>query len=399
MDHSGKSGGVSRSVTAPYRILASVVAVVMSLTVTACGSSSDDDSTSESAGSTQFVEEAKTYLQTGYEGDYQPPPTEGPPAQRGKNVWFISCGQAFEACAVLSSEFQEAGEKLGWNVTIQDGKADPSAASQIIRQAIAAEVDGLVVTTFDCPGVKGALLEAQQAEIPVVNLGSLDCDNEIFDSSDEALYTASAKLRGSDNVLAWWQEWARAKARYTVAVTEGKANILQIFENGQGIQRAAGEAFAEEMAKCTTCKVEPFPFTFAQVPNPFSQQIQSAMLANPDIDEVQNGLDALMFLGLQTAVQQAGRELTIYGSELNPGNVALIRDGQQKSAVSVPFGWFSYASADTLNRVFAGDDPSSFPNHGSGWQFVDQEHNLPPEGQNYEPPVDFKAAYDKIWGQ
>jgi ribose transport system substrate-binding protein len=63
----------------------------------------------------------------------------------------------------------------------------------------------------------------------------------------------------------------------------------------------------------------------------------------------------------------------------------------------VPYGWFAWAAADTLNRVFAGGSPASFPNEGTGWQYVDKDTNLP-SGETYEPPVDYKAAYEKIWG-
>ena len=56
----------------------------------------------------------------------------------------------------------------------------------------------------------------------------------------------------------------------------------------------------------------------------------------------------------------------------------------------------TYRDIDPLNRVFAGDDPASFPNQGTGWQFVDKDHNLP-SGKDAEPPIDYKAAYEKIW--
>jgi ribose transport system substrate-binding protein len=53
--------------------------------------------------------------------------------------------------------------------------------------------------------------------------------------------------------------------------------------------------------------------------------------------------------------------------------------------------------ADTLNRVFAGDDPATFPSQGSGWQYIDADHNLPAEGDAYNPSYDYQSAYKAIW--
>jgi ribose transport system substrate-binding protein len=373
--------------------------------VAACGSkdsgggdsgSSAGSGSAASSGSDDFLADAKAVLDKGYAGDFDDPPTEGPKAVGGKKVWYVSCGQAFEACVVQSNAFKAAGDALGWDVTIQDGKADPSVTAALIRQAIAAKIDGMAVAYFDCPGIKSALLDAKTAKMPVVQLGSLDCDNEIYQSDDDALFAASPKLRGSTDAAEWYANWARARADYTIAKSEGKAKVLSIFENSQAIQQANGDAFADQMKKCTSCEVKRVPFSFAQVPNPATQQWKSAILSNPTYDIVANGIDAVMFLGLQPAVQAAGREVTVDGAELNPGNIDLIRSGVQRSAAAVPYGWFAWATADTLNRVFAGDDPASFPDEGTGWQFVDKDNNLP-SGKDYEPPVDYKAAYEKIW--
>ncbi|HEX6285961.1 MAG TPA: sugar ABC transporter substrate-binding protein, partial [Acidimicrobiia bacterium] len=59
--------------------------------------------------------------------------------------------------------------------------------------------------------------------------------------------------------------------------------------------------------------------------------------------------------------------------------------------------WIFWGLADSLNRIFAGEDPATLPNQGGGWQFVDAEHNIPPEGESYSPPVDFRTAYTAIW--
>src|SRR5579871_1682724 len=75
-----------------------------------------------------YVLEAQKIVESGYKGNFDPPPSTGPAAVRGKKVWYISCGQAYAACSTAANGFVEAGKELGWEVTIQDGKATPSVA-------------------------------------------------------------------------------------------------------------------------------------------------------------------------------------------------------------------------------------------------------------------------------
>lgn len=382
-------------------VLALILAISGCSTVESAGSSgggSVSNAAAPEASTDPSVVAAKKALDLGYKGDFEPPPTSGPAAVSGKTVWYLSCGQAYLACVMQADAFKDAGAQLGWDVVIQDGKADPSVAAGIIRQGIAAQVDGIALTTFDCPGIKSALLEARTAGVPVVNFGSMDCNDPAFGGTDEPLFTATVKLRGSDNAAEYFREWAKARANYVIATTNGTADALWITEQSQALHQYQGKAFMEQMATCTTCSVTEVPFTFAQVPNPATQQWTTAIQSNPKATVVAEGIDALMGLGLQTAVQQSGRAgLVVGGGEGLPPNFDLIRQGVQTFSVAIPYTWVYWGLADTLNRVFAGQDPATFPNQGAGWQFVDKDHNLPAEGQSYEPPVDYQAAYKAIW--
>jgi len=385
----------------PRLIGLALMLVMAAAILAACGSSSSSSSGSGGGGGTaadaKVLSEAEAVLKKGYAGEFQPPPKSGPAAAKGKTVWFISCGQAFEACSYQSELFQEAGKALGWNVVVQDGKAEPTLAANIIRQAIAAHVDGVIAAFYDCPSIKSALVDAKDANMPVVGLDSVDCNSPVFGGDEPPLFAAGTKLRGSTDPTSWYKEWATARADYTIAKTKGEGKVIQIWENTQAIQQVNGNAYAAQLEKCGGCELKRVAFNFSQVPNPATQTWKSAMLSNPTFNTVDTGMDALMFLGLQTAVEGAGRPIEVEGAEMNPGNVALIHEGQQASAAGLPYGWFAWAAADTLNRLFAGENPAKFPNEGSGWQFIDAEHNLPPEGQPWEPPVNYRAAYEKIW--
>ena len=382
----------------PLVMLAAAVALALVAGCSTVGATKSDGFEDTSGSASPAVAKAKAALARGYEGDFEPAPTEGPAAQRGRDVWFISCGQAYYACSNMADAFQDAGTELGWQVSIKDGKADPNEASTIIRQAIAAKADAVALVTFDCPGIKSALQDARAAQMPAVNFGSIDCSDPVFGGKDGDLFTATVKLRGSDNNADFWKAWSAARANYVIAKSNGKANVLWVAEESQATHQYQDEAFVKQMKTCTTCTVTRAPFTFAQVPNPATLQWSAAIKSHPEANAVVEGIDALMQLGLQTAVKQSGRSFPMVGGgEGFPPNFDLIRSGDQTFSVALPYGWVMWGLADTLNRVFAGDDPAKFPSQGGGWQYIDAEHNLPAAGQPYTPKLDYQSAYRAIW--
>ncbi len=363
---------------------AAIAAFILPLTVTIA--SADD-----------IVAKSKQIVESGYKGNFDPPPSSGPKAVPGKNVWMLSCGQAYAACAREAGAFAEAGAALGWKVEIKDGKADPAAATDVIRQAVAAKVDGIVVAAFDCPGIKSALLQAKQEKIPVVGWISVDCSDKAF-GSQEQLFTVGINELGSNDPGDYLEKMGEQRAYYVVAKTNGKADIVSINETSQQIQQRNSVGFQNIIKQCADCKVHVTNFTFSQVPNPATQIWKSALLKEPDATVFEYGIDALMILGLQTAVEQSGRkDLLVGGGEGFPANFDLIRKGTQTFSVMVPYDWTGWALADTLNRIFAGADPKSLPSEGLGFQYIDKDHNLPEAGKFAEPSVDFKAAYLKVW--
>jgi ribose transport system substrate-binding protein len=314
------------------------------------------------------------------------------------SLWYISCGQAYTACAEQSDGFSAAGKALGWNVNLTDGKAQPTTASSLIRQAIAAKADGIAITAFDCPGIKTALRQAKAANIPVVTALSLDCDQPAF-GGGEPLFTASAKIFGSTNQGAYYAAWSRARADWIIANSNGTANVLAVEDQDQLLHKLSNQGFAAEMAKCAGCKVTVIPFTFSQVPNPATQVWTSGIESHPQAGYLSEDIDSLMSLGLRSAILQSRRhDLKVAGAEGFPYNLQMIQQGLQTVALAVPQQWVGWAEADTLNRVFAGQKVADLPNEGLGWQINDKAHNnLPPSGQAYQAPVSYAADYEKVW--
>jgi ribose transport system substrate-binding protein len=401
-----------RSVGRPavFGLSAVLALVLLALGLSACGGGSGSSSTvaegTEGGEATKEVAETTESPSSSidaevaalYKGDFDPPPTAGPKAVGGKNVWYISCGQLFAACQEQTKGFEEAARELGWNLTVQDGKADPSTAAGLIRQGVAANVDAIGISGFDCPNIKGALEEAKSAGIPVVSIEAADCNDPAYGGSGPELFVAT-RYRNDKNFGDFKAEWSEARIPYIVAKAGPEAKVVMVTETSyaaeQAAQKAVEHAFETDCPECTLYEV---PFTFAQVPNPATQIWTTGIQSHPDANVVEYGVDALMSLGLQTAVEQAPQsELVVGGGEGFTFNFELIREGVQTFSVAIPYHWITWGLADSINRVLAGEPASSLPSEGTGWQYVDKEHNLPAPGKPYEPPVDYRAAYRAIW--
>jgi ribose transport system substrate-binding protein len=369
---------------------------VVSLVFAAVGSTS---STARSAVSTippiadadpAWLKQAKRDVTAGYgTGLIQRPPKTGPRAQKGKRVWWISCGRTQAGCVQQDTEFLQAAKSLGWKVFLLDGKESPLGAAGLIRQAVTAKVDAVGIAAFDCAVVKSALETAKRAKIPVVSYAGYDCN--------PSLYAAMPKIVGSTNPNGLWNLFGKLMAQYAIASENGKGKFLFITCTEKEVCKADNRGFETAMAKCTTCEVVKVGWTFSQIPNPATQLWSSAILANPDAKAIVYLPSGIMFLGLEQAIRGAGRPINVYGAIGTPANYVNIRRGFEMNAVAVQERQHVWATADTINRLLAGVKPKDLPNQGGGVQIVDKEHNLPPEGQLYFGAFDYKTAYRKIW--
>jgi len=379
------------------RVPALAAAVLTSaLLLAACGddSSSSDQATDTGVSASESRDYAAT-LEKLYKGEFTPPPTAGAPAQKGKKVWYISCGQAAEACADSSAAFQEASKELGWNTTIIDSKVNFANTAAAIRRAIAAKVDAVVPFAADCSQITSALEEAKAAGLPVVTAFASDCGED--GQAGEPLFTANMLIKGLPHGE-YREAWGKARAEYTIAKTEGRANVIDAAEQTFLNQRLQHASFQEAIRACAGCELNVLKYTFADAGPKVTAKLTASLAQHPDADVVSVGNDFIAAVGVAQAVQQSGKagKLMVVGGDGGATNWDLIRQGVQTASVPYSYQWGSWSLADLLNRHFAGESTDDV-DEGGGWQAVDADHNLPAEGERWDVPIDYRSAYKKIW--
>lgn len=333
-----------------------------------------------------------------YKGtDRQPPETAKKP-QPGKKVWIISPGQIGESASIATNAAKEAGELVGWKMTLFDSKLDVTKFSEGIRQAVAARADGVILHSIDCPLVKQALNEARAAKVKILAYYALDCDDPSV--KGQPLYDGSVNF-GSQfgDYASLTRAWGAAKADWVIAKTKGKAKVISFKQDELLVVKYIREGFEQGLAKCKTCEiVKTVDFTLADLGPKLQQKAQGALLQHPTANAIHAPYDSVMLLGVGSALVESGRndQIEVIAGEGFPSNIQLIRDNKgQDAANAFPSKWTGYAAIDSLNSLFHGEKPQD---SGIGFKLIDREHNVPPPGQGYEPEVDYKAAYRKAWG-
>jgi ribose transport system substrate-binding protein len=346
----------------------------------------------------QMLAAAQVALDAAYKGTDRTPPERATRPTPGKKVWIISPGQIGESASIPTNAAKEAGELVGWNMTLYDSKLDVANFSLGIRQAVAAKADGIILQSIDCPLVKQALAEAREAKVKIVAYYALDCDDPSVNG--QPLYDGSVNFGSQFGTYAdLTRAWGAAKANWVIARTKGRAKVISFKQDELLVVKYIREGFEQELAKCKTCEiVKTVDFTLADLGPKLQQKAQSALLQHPEANAIHVPYDSAMLLGISAALLESGRndQLEVIAGEGFPTNIQLIRDNKGEDAANAfPARWTGYAAIDSLNSLFNGTPPQD---SGIGYKLIDREHNLPPAGQGYEAGVDYKAAYKKAWG-
>jgi ribose transport system substrate-binding protein len=350
------------------------------LTLAACGGGSESGSTGGAA-----VDVAQ--YKAGAEDAMKPVesftgPTEGPAAAAGKKVVFITCGFEAEGCNLPGKAAKEAGDALGWDVTVVDGKFDPRIYSRAIQTAIDSNADGIIIDAIDADAISGPLKAARAKGIVV---GSYDSLNEVTDTSVSYDVQASTEAQG------------KAMADYMIWKTDGKAKAF-ILNAPEFKAPYAWTETAEKLIKdCSSCEITGSQkFTAGDAATRLPQLTVSSVRQNPDTNVMIASYDAAMLASIPS-MQGAGILKDVKVGTFNGISPAmdLIRKGQLTASVGGAMEWGAWASMDNMNRMLAGEEAveQNVPIRLIAAENID---TIDPSGP-WTGDIDFRAEYKKIW--
>ncbi len=332
-----------------------------------------------------------------YKGTNRPVDPTPRAAVKGKHLVIITAGSASGGAGEGVESVVDAAETIGWDVDVYDGKLTPATYPGLVRQAIAAGADAILLSGIDCQTVKQPLEEARAKKIVVSGIAAFDCSDPAAGGSDQDLFNAKINLGPEAKTIgAWVAAYGDAQANYVIAKSKNRAKVLLVtgpeFTTlhyiDQGFRRTIRRSKSSEIVSTLDITTADF------VGNQLVPKIQAELLRHPEVNWVRSPFAYATTLGVVPALASRTSSVDVMGGEGTEPEMDLLRNGKITATNTVSTEWESWAAVDSINSVFRGEKPVD---SGFGWIMADRDHNLPPTGVP-KPAIDYKAAYEKAWG-
>jgi ribose transport system substrate-binding protein len=366
-------------------------AIILTLVLSASLASAD------TASSDQHLRAAERRTQQAFKGAYRPMDTTPRPAVTGKHIAVISAGQTSVSAQVPADAAMQAAQQIGWEADLYDGKLVPASYPGLVRQAVAAGVQGILLVAIDCQAVKQPLQEAKRAKIAVIGIGSFDCNDPLGGGDARGLFTARLNFgpRGHD-LGRLVESYGEDQANYIIAASKNAAKVLLLTDSEFTTLKYTDRGFTKTIQRSKGSKIvsrldiSTADFTNGQL----VPKIQAELLRHPETTWIRSPYTYATTLGIVPALGTRGGSIDVMGGEGSEAELDLVRGGKITAVNIFPAAWEGWAAIDTMNSVFRGTRPVD---SGLGWVLADRDHNVPASGA-YEPPIDFRAAFRRAWG-
>jgi ribose transport system substrate-binding protein len=316
-------------------------------------------------------------------------PTSSPKPMPGKKVVYLSGDEQNDISRSYGLYMKEAGEQLGWQVTVIDGKGSPTSWLAGLNQAIALKPDGIAMLA-DAASLQEPLGAAKAQGIPVVGLHAASLPGP---QPDLGLFF---------NIQEDPREIGKAEADWVIADSNGKGRVVVLTHNEYQIAATKAGATRDRIKECTGCEVLDYVNSPASEAAQRMPQLTTSWIQRfgPPLYVTSVGDNDFDFA---VPVLRAGgidpSEVKLIGADGNRSAYDRIRKGDQYQTVTVsePFELQAYQAIDELNRAFNGQPPSGYIQ--PPYLVTHENVDLAGGDKNvFIPNNGYRQRYLKLWG-
>jgi ABC-type sugar transport system substrate-binding protein len=306
----------------------------------------------------------------------------------------IICASVVSGCVRQGQGMQEAGEALGWEVTVYDGKGDPVAQNTAMSQAINSGANAVLLAATDPVPLSSSVELAKSKGIPVGTTG-LGAEPGVGGAAFDV---------GPD-----YARWGTVLGSWIVADSKGTANFLPTIDEEFANSTSIAETMIETVKQCSGCTVnETQQFVVADIGNGLGQRIASELQRDPNINYVSGAYDSAA-ADMVTAIANAGigDRISLVSCVGSPQNFQFVKDGNvQKVDMVQDDVYMGFAAVDQISRLLAGEqlwktpgvtDPRAQYGEGSPDQLLTQS-NIGDPSVDWVAPFDYQAKFKALWG-
>jgi ribose transport system substrate-binding protein len=242
---------------------------------------------------------------------------------KGKNLAYIAFGLQYEYQVTLVNRVKELAAEKGMNISVYDGKGDPSTQTTQLLDVVSKQPDIILLNPVDATLLQGGVRKANESEIPLFMLENLPPEGEwiAYNTFDDVAGGAA----GADAIA---------------KLTGGKGLVLEVrgaIGSGQSEKRFKG--FHDQVAaKYPDIKVETLKAEWTA--DNAHTLVLDAFTRDPNVAGIWAHNDE-MIRGVVSALRQinrlklAGEEghVPIVGFDGTPLGLERIREGTQDADV------------------------------------------------------------------
>lgn len=404
--HRRRSGPGAGKLARVFAYCCAFVAVAVALA--ACGSSSSSSSTSSAAAAASTSSGSSTAASgtsasacvqqaTQLVSQQKAPMPEILPAGsvdmgslKGKTVWYISPSQATGYALSVSQGLSAAGKAAGVNITIFDGKGEPTRFTQGVEQAVAQKAGGIVLYGIDPALVPQGLLQAKAAKIPVVSV--------LTGKPSPPNGTVAEAI--NENVTGGAKAMADYSAFYTGCKVVGATSFDPVYPS----LVTEKETIKAELARLcsSTCSVIDHQMSLATMATALAPSVQNLIQRTPKLTTIFATFDQAATYE-NPAVSSSSSKVKIVGTDGLAPNIDSIRKGSAQIAdISyVPAPYLGWLSLDQVARAILGKptgangQPYVLPTQTFDKDNVGTSDAIPSLFPKY---ANYQSDFTKIWG-
>lgn len=392
-------------------LLVCAAAMVLSACGSSSGSSSSSSSTAAEGEASEGGGESTTAAETEGEGgsstDYSAllkeatevtpskyeGPTEPAPAKAGTKLAAISCSQQLQGCKEIAEGIEEAGQAAGITVKVFDGQGETTTQNKQILAAISWGAEAIILEAIDPTTVQTGLAAAQKAGIVVG--GAVNGTN----SPNETRKPPAGDVWTEFDVGVDYKLAGEYEGSWIIADSEGKANTVVYGTKEFPALPPQTEGIMETLEACAECTTDgPIYFLSSQIAGNLGEEVVGYLRTHPDVEYVFCPYDPAA-PAMVTAIETAGlgEQVKLVSLLGNEQNLEFIRNEEVQAADgSYDELYVGWAVVDQALRVLDGQKPFEPQGENIPFQLVDKT-NLPPEGQAYKAPFEFRPEFEKLW--
>lgn len=370
-------------------VLAAVALTLVTAGLAACA---------EGGGATGSAEDADlTAAQARVDKYAEPPAFEAPgdpfdasAVMSGKTIAGIPVNSAIDFTQFYADAAERIAGEVGFTYTTWPNQGSPTEWDQGVQKALSEKADLVeLFAGIDPAQIGPAMSRADDAGVPVLSTDGYD----LTQTPDKGL---------AGTVACPCSEAARVMIDWATLKTKGAGKLLVLTSSDVKASEASESAMKEELkAVCPGCEATFIDIPSADWATKILPQVQSALVADPEIDYVLPVFDTMSIWAVQ-AITQSGRQDKVKIATYNgtPSILDLMRDSDIiEMNVGQSNDWMAHVTLDQAMRTIGGlptNPKASWPLYIWTHDNLDQAGKPATDSRGYGE--EYQDGFRTLWG-